>query len=100
MGHGLAFCLAIPLGRQGRIRSGLGIFGRTDAVIWLVPAAITVVLGYLVWTYTHMLDPYEQLNAARNPMEVQVVAQDWKWLFIYPEFGVASVNGLAFPSSR
>lgn len=71
-----------------------------DAVIWLVPAAIIVVLGYLVWTTTHRLDPYLRLDESEQPIRVQVVAQDWKWLFLYPQYGVASVNELAFPASR
>ncbi len=71
-----------------------------DAVIWLVPAAIIVILGYLVWTYTHRLDPYREIESSQQPLQVQVIAQDWKWLFLYPDYGIASVNELAFPSGR
>lgn len=72
--------------------------GKIDAVVWLVPALIVLAIGTLVWDRTHQLDPYKPLDAAVAPLEVQVVAQDWKWLFIYPEQKIAVVNQLAFPS--
>lgn len=71
-----------------------------DAVVWLVPALIVVGLGYLVWTHTHRLDPYRQIDSAVAPLEIEAVAQDWKWLFIYPEHNVATVNELVFPVDR
>ena len=61
---------------------------------------IVIAIGTLVWEYTHKLDPYRNIDPGKQPLEVQVVAQDWKWLFLYPEQGVASVNELAFPSGR
>jgi cytochrome o ubiquinol oxidase subunit 2 len=74
--------------------------GPVEAVVWLVPAAIIIVLGVLVWQSTHRLDPYRTIDRAERPLEVEVVALDWKWLFIYPEHGIASVNELVFPSGR
>ncbi len=71
---------------------------RIDAVIWLVPALIVVALGVLVWINTHKLDPFKPLASAVPPLEVEVVAQDWKWLFIYPAQEIAVVNQLVFPS--
>jgi cytochrome o ubiquinol oxidase subunit 2 len=71
-----------------------------DGLVWLVPLAIVIAIGTLVWEYTHKLDPYRSLESDQPALEVQVVAQDWKWLFLYPEQGVASVNELAFPSAR
>jgi cytochrome o ubiquinol oxidase subunit 2 len=73
--------------------------GRIDAVIWLVPALIVASLGALLWRSTHRLDPYRAIDPVIAPLEVQVVAQDWKWLFIYPAQGIASVNQLVFPSA-
>jgi len=73
---------------------------RLDAFVWLVPALIVVAVAVLVWRSTHKLDPYRQIDSSVPPLEVQVVAQDWKWLFIYPGQGVAVVNQLAFPSGR
>lgn len=68
-----------------------------DAVVWVVPALIVISVGIHVWIYTHALDPYKPLDATAPPIEVEVVAQDWKWLFIYPDQGIAAVNELAFP---
>ncbi len=71
-----------------------------DVVTWLVPAAIIVAVGTYVWIYTHRLDPYKTIEAesGAEPFVVEVIAQDWKWLFLYPDQGVASVNELVFPS--
>jgi cytochrome o ubiquinol oxidase subunit 2 len=71
-----------------------------DSLVWLVPAVIVVIIGTMVWEYTHKLDPYRPIDADAQPLEVQVVAQDWKWLFLYPEQDIAVVNELAFPSGR
>jgi cytochrome o ubiquinol oxidase subunit 2 len=71
---------------------------RIDAVIWLVPALIVMALGVLLWTNTHKLDPFKRLESEAPPLEVEVVAQDWKWLFIYPAQEIAVVNQLVFPS--
>jgi cytochrome o ubiquinol oxidase subunit 2 len=71
---------------------------KIDAVVWLVPALIVATLGVLVWHYTHKLDPYRELAADARPLQVQAVAQDWKWLFLYPEQNIAVVNELVFPS--
>ncbi|MBI3198334.1 MAG: ubiquinol oxidase subunit II [Rhodospirillales bacterium] len=74
--------------------------GRLDAFVWLVPALIVIAVAVLVWRSTHKLDPYRALESAQPPLDIQVVAQDWKWLFIYPDQGIAVVNQLAFPSGR
>ena len=71
-----------------------------DAVVWLVPALIVIALGVLLWTNTHKLDPYKGIDPAIQPLDVQAVAQDWKWLFIYPEQQIATVNELVFPSQK
>ncbi|MBR0648380.1 ubiquinol oxidase subunit II [Roseomonas terrae] len=80
-----------------------------ELVIWAAPLIIIICLGALTWAGTHLLDPYRALSriapdrpvaASTRPLEVQVVALDWKWLFILPEQGVASVNELAAPVDR
>jgi len=71
-----------------------------DALVWLVPACIVIAIGTLVWDYTHRLDPYKSIDPAKPSLEVQIVAQDWKWLFLYPEQNIAVVNELVFPSGR
>jgi cytochrome o ubiquinol oxidase subunit II len=82
---------------------------RLELVIWSAPLLIIICLGSLTWVATHLLDPYRTLariapdrpiDPAVEPLEVDVVALDWKWLFIYPKYGVASVNELAAPVDR
>ncbi|WP_175923357.1 ubiquinol oxidase subunit II [Burkholderia latens] len=68
-----------------------------EVVIWTVPTLIILFLGVLTWKTTHELDPYKPLESSVKPIDVEVVALDWKWLFIYPELGIASVNQLAIP---
>ncbi|MFM0500690.1 ubiquinol oxidase subunit II [Paraburkholderia caffeinilytica] len=68
-----------------------------EVVIWTVPSIIILCLGILTWKTTHELDPYKPIESAVKPINVEVVALDWKWLFIYPDLGIASVNQLAFP---
>ncbi|WP_308367093.1 MULTISPECIES: ubiquinol oxidase subunit II [unclassified Microbulbifer] len=87
-------------GGRGRYTPEWSYSAKIDAIIWLVPAAIVATLGYLLWNETHRLDPYRQLDPGAETLEVEVVAQNWKWLFIYPELGIAAVNELAFPSGR
>ncbi len=80
-----------------------------ELLIWAAPLLIIIALSALTWVSTHKLDPYrplERLDAQRQvpagtkPLEVQVVALDWKWLFLYPEQGIATVNELAAPVDR
>jgi len=68
-----------------------------EAVVWGVPLLIIIVLGIVTWRSTHALDPYRPLDADKPPVKVQVIATDWKWLFVYPQLGIASVNELAMP---
>ena len=75
---------------------------RIEAVVWAVPCAIILTLGIITWKTSHTLDPWKPIDTvagapAAKPIEVDVVALDWKWLFIYPQQRVASVNELAFP---
>lgn len=80
-----------------------------ELVIWAVPLLIIIALGAITWITTHTLDPYRPLDrigenrpvpADVKPLEVQAVSLDWKWLFIYPELGIASVNEMAAPVDR
>ncbi|MGA6925082.1 MAG: ubiquinol oxidase subunit II [Desulfosarcina sp.] len=71
---------------------------KIDLVIWLVPILVTTLLGILAWTSTHRLDPYKPIASPAKPVSIQAVALDWKWLFIYPDYGIASVGQLIFPA--
>lgn len=68
-----------------------------ETIWWGIPCAIIIVLSVITWKTSHSLDPYKPLESAARPVEVQVVALQWKWLFIYPEYQIASVNMLQFP---
>jgi cytochrome o ubiquinol oxidase subunit 2 len=77
-----------------------------EVIIWSAPLAIIIALGAVTWVSTHKLDPYrplDRLDAARpvtkdmKPINVEVVALDWKWLFFYPDYGIATVNEMAAP---
>ncbi len=70
---------------------------KLELVLWGVPILIVIALGAYTWIYTHQLDPYRPLDKPGTPIEVEAVSLDWKWLFIYPQYGVASVNELAIP---
>ena len=82
---------------------------KLELVIWAVPLLIIIALGAITWISTHLLDPYRPLDriapgrevpAGVEPLVVEVVALDWKWLFLYPEQGVAAVNEFAVPVDR
>lgn len=70
---------------------------RIEAVVWIVPIVIILVLGSLAWTTTHRLDPYRPLAPREKTLMIDVVALDWKWLFVYPDQRIATVNEVAFP---
>jgi len=72
--------------------------GGIEAVVWLVPCLIIAALACVTWRSTHRLDPYRAVAVAgRKPVEVEVVSLDWKWLFVYPDLKIASVNEVVFP---
>ena len=68
-----------------------------EIVVWTIPCIIVATLAVLIWKTTHILDPYKPIESNVKPVRVEVVALNWKWLFIYPDYGVASVNQLALP---
>jgi cytochrome o ubiquinol oxidase subunit 2 len=74
--------------------------GPIEMIIWSIPALVIVFLGGIAWIGSHDLDPPRTIEAAMAPLEVDVVSLDWKWLFIYPNEGVASVNRLVVPVGR
>jgi len=82
---------------------------KLELIIWSAPLLIIIALGSITWITTHTLDPYrpiDRIDASRplpedvKRLEVQVVALDWKWLFIYPEYGIATLNEMAAPVDR
>ncbi|WP_232802268.1 ubiquinol oxidase subunit II [Alloalcanivorax mobilis] len=80
-----------------------------ELLIWAVPLLIIIALGAMTWVSTHQLDPYRPLDridaqrqvpAGMEPLVIEVVAMDWKWLFLYPEQGIATLNEVAAPVDR
>ena len=68
-----------------------------EVVVWTVPCIIVAILGVITYRTSHSLDPYKPLVSDVKPITVEAVSLDWKWLFIYPDYGVASVNEMAMP---
>jgi cytochrome o ubiquinol oxidase subunit 2 len=77
--------------------------GAVEIVVWSIPAMVIILLGGVAWIGSYSLDPARSVDPAKDatrnePLEVQAVALDWKWLFIYPRQGIASVNELVVPA--
>jgi len=72
--------------------------GRIEFVTWSIPALIVILLSGVIWIGSHQLDPRAPIVAKADPLRVEVVALDWKWLFIYPDQGIAAVNELIIPA--
>jgi cytochrome o ubiquinol oxidase subunit 2 len=72
--------------------------GRIELMVWSVPLLVIILLGGVAWIGSHELDPAEPLTSNTPPLEVQAVSLDWKWLFIYPDQHIASVNQLEIPA--
>ncbi|HXS20737.1 MAG TPA: ubiquinol oxidase subunit II [Steroidobacteraceae bacterium] len=72
---------------------------RIEAVVWLIPCIIIAALAVITWRTSHLLDPYRPLDSKVKPIRIDAVALDWKWLFIYPDQKVATVNEVAFPAN-
>lgn len=77
--------------RRGRYDPKLEGSGKLEAVWWMIPAVMITIIGVITWSSSYALDPFKPLAGAKTE-HIQVVALDWKWLFIYPEERVASVN--------
>jgi cytochrome o ubiquinol oxidase subunit II len=72
--------------------------GRIEMIIWCIPALIILFLGGIAWTGSHDLDPPVPLEGSTAPLDIEVVSLDWRWLFIYPHEGIASLNRLVVPA--
>jgi cytochrome o ubiquinol oxidase subunit 2 len=72
--------------------------GRIEMIVWSIPTLVIVFLGGIAWIGAHELDPPRSIESRTTPLDVEVVSLDWKWLFIYPNERVASVNRLVVPT--
>lgn len=89
-------------GRNAKYSPDWDFSMKIEAVIWGVPILIIIVLAYITWHYTHKVEPSRPIPtsvSSAKPLTVQVVALRWKWLFIYPEQGIASLNQVVFPEN-
>jgi cytochrome o ubiquinol oxidase subunit 2 len=74
--------------------------GRLELVIWAIPALVVLFLGGMAWVATHRLDPPREIASPVEPVDVQVVSLDWKWLFIYPGQGLPASTSWSCPPVR
>ncbi|HTU35948.1 MAG TPA: ubiquinol oxidase subunit II [Candidatus Acidoferrum sp.] len=74
--------------------------GRIELVTWSIPTLVIFFLGGVIWIGSQRLDPFRPLSSTVKPLEIEAIAFDWKWLFIYPEQGIASINRLVIPVGR
>jgi cytochrome o ubiquinol oxidase subunit 2 len=72
--------------------------GRLELLVWSIPTLVIFFLGGVIWIGSHQLDPFTPLRTSSKPLDIDVVALDWKWLFIYPQQGIASINRLVVPA--
>lgn len=98
------FILAAIIGIKFREGSKNGPYeperkhGKLQEVFWwIIPSIIVLILAVINWNATHALDPYKPLESDKKPLTIRVVALQWKWLFIYPEQNIATINYVQFP---
>ena len=88
---------------RARYRPDWEFSGAIELVVWSIPCMVIILLGGVAWLSSYALDPAKPVEAhpsspRHEPLEIQAVSLDWKWLFIYPREGVASVNELVVPA--
>jgi cytochrome o ubiquinol oxidase subunit 2 len=83
---------------RSKYREDVAYEGRIDFVTWSIPMLVVILLGAVNWISSHELDPRAPIAANAKPLEVDVVSLDWKWLFIYPDQGIAALNLLVIPT--
>jgi cytochrome o ubiquinol oxidase subunit 2 len=72
--------------------------GHIELVVWSIPTMVVILLAAVAWTGSHQLDPARKLETHAGPIRIEVVSLDWKWLFIYPDLEIATVNQLVIPT--
>ncbi|QIQ42036.1 MAG: ubiquinol oxidase subunit II [Buchnera aphidicola (Microlophium carnosum)] len=73
---------------------------KIEIVVWTIPIVIVSVLAFLSWNYSHKLEPKKPIVSFNKPIKIDAVALDWKWLFIYPDYNIATINEIMFPIDR
>jgi len=82
---------------RARYLPDFGYSGRLELLVWSIPIMTVILVGGVTWISSYDLDPPKPIASTEKPVRVQVVALDWKWLFIYPDHGIATVNQLTIP---
>lgn len=72
---------------------------RLEILWWVIPCIIVAILAVITWVTSHKLDPYRPLDSDVKPVTIQAIALDWKWVFIYPEQGIATINYIEIPEN-
>jgi cytochrome o ubiquinol oxidase subunit II len=83
--------------RRANYRPDFVYSGRIEVLVWSIPLMTVLLVGGVAWVGSHDLDPRRPINAEVRPLRLQVASLDWKWLFIYPDQSIASVNRLVIP---
>src|SRR4029077_51576 len=83
---------------RARYRPNFTYSGRLEMLVWSIPAMTVFLVGGVAWVGSHEVSPRKPIASTVKPLRIQVASLDWKWLFIYPDEGVASVNYLAIPA--
>jgi cytochrome o ubiquinol oxidase subunit 2 len=83
--------------KRARYRPDFEYSERLELLVWAIPAMTVLLVGGVAWVGSHDLDPRKPIASPARPISVQVVSLDWKWLFIYPDQGIASINQLVIP---
>ncbi|WP_295164182.1 ubiquinol oxidase subunit II [uncultured Buchnera sp.] len=73
---------------------------KIEVVVWTVPIVIISFLAFLTWNYSRILDPQKSIFSKYKPIKIDVISLDWRWLFIYPEYRIATINEIMFPVNR
>src|SRR5580658_5077599 len=84
--------------KRAAYQPGWAYSGHIELVVWSIPTMVVILLGAVAWTGSHQLDPARKLQFDAKPIRIEVVSLDWKWLFIYPDLEVATVNQLVVPT--
>jgi cytochrome o ubiquinol oxidase subunit 2 len=85
---------------RARYRPDFNYSGRLELLVWSIPAMTVLLVGGVAWVGAHDLDPRKPIVSTAKPISIRVVSLDWKWLFIYPEQGIATVNQLTIPAGQ
>src|ERR1700739_1329882 len=93
---GVAFWFA-PSNERARYRPNFAYSGRLEMLVWSIPAMTVFLVGGVAWVGAHDVSPRKPIESSVKAVRVQVASLDWKWLFIYPDQGIASVNRLTIP---